>query len=125
MKLGISATGPDLTAAVDQRFGRCPYFLVVDTDTMQSTVVANQQAQAGGGAGIQAAQQLANAGVQAVITGNVGPNAFLTLEAAHVEVMTGVSGPIREAIERFKKGLLASSKKASVHRHHGVQGEKP
>ncbi|MDD3493643.1 MAG: NifB/NifX family molybdenum-iron cluster-binding protein [Candidatus Thermoplasmatota archaeon] len=123
MKIGISSTGKDLTATVDQRFGRCPYFLMVDTDTMHTTAVANRQAQAGGGAGIQAAQELANAGVHAVISGNVGPNAFRTLQAAGIEVITGVSGTAAEAVEQYQKGRLSSSQKPSVDSHHGARTE--
>lgn len=125
MKIGISATGTDLKASVDQRFGRCPYFLVVDIDSLHTTVIPNQQAGAGGGAGIQAAQELANAGVDVVISGNVGPNAFRTLQAAGIEVITGVRGAVTQAIDHYKKGHIAPDNKPSVGSHYGIQGESP
>ena len=78
MKICVSSTGKDLDAQVNPRFGRCSYFLVVDTETMSFEYISNESAMASGGAGIQAAQTVAKAGVKVIITGNVGPNAFQT-----------------------------------------------
>ena len=82
MKAAVSSNGEDLNAKLDPRFGRCAYFLVVDPDNMSFEVFENKSAVQGGGAGIQAAQFLASKGVEAVITGNCGPNAVQTLSAA-------------------------------------------
>ena len=76
MKIGVTSTGEDLHANVDQRFGRCKYFLIVDAESMEFEVLSNENAMAFGGAGIQTAQTIANKGVEAFVTGNVGPNAF-------------------------------------------------
>lgn len=121
MKIGISSTGEDLDANVDQRFGRCKYFLVVDVESMEFEVLSNENATASGGAGIQAAQTIAKAGVQAVVTGNVGPNAFQTLKAADIKVFTGISGTIRESVEKYKKGELKETEGASVGSHFGMR----
>ena len=67
MKIAVSASQPQLDAPIDPRFGRCPYFLIVDSDTMEFEVIENQGAMAGSGAGIQAAQLVANAGAEAVV----------------------------------------------------------
>lgn len=75
MKVAVSATSGGLDAVIDSRFGRCPYFVVVDTDTMQFEDVPNTSQYSPSGAGIQAAQTIASRGVRAVLTGNVGPNA--------------------------------------------------
>ena len=75
MKIAISANGTDRNAQVDPRFGRCQYFLIIDTDGDQTEAVPNAAQSAGGGAGIQAAQTVADRNVEAVLTGNVGPNA--------------------------------------------------
>ena len=119
MKIGITSTGKDLDAQVDSRFGRCKYFLIIDTETMDFESIQNENALASGGAGIQAAQTIARAGVKAVLTGNVGPNAFQTLKAAGVKVITDVSGSIKEAVEKYKKGEFKESETSTVGSHFG------
>ena len=68
MKIGITSTGRDLTARVDQRFGRCQYFLILDDNSNDFMVLPNKSAAATGGAGIQAAQTLAKNNVEVLIT---------------------------------------------------------
>ena len=106
MKVAVSATAGSLDAQIDPRFGRCQYFVIVDTETMNFEALPNTAAGAMGGAGIQAAQTIANRGVQAVLTGSVGPNAFQALSAAGISIITGVFGTVREAVEKFKGGQL-------------------
>jgi len=121
MKIAITSTGKDLNTQIDPRFGRCQYFLIVDTDTMECEAIENDQAQARGGAGIQAGQLMAQRDVKAVLTGNCGPNAFQTLSAAGIEVVNGVSGIAREAVERYTNGELAPAKDANVPSHFGME----
>ncbi|MFP3985610.1 MAG: NifB/NifX family molybdenum-iron cluster-binding protein [Candidatus Bathyarchaeia archaeon] len=120
MKIAVSAAGNVLDAQVDPRFGRCSYFIIADSETMNFEVVSNMAAGAMGGAGIQAAQTIAGKGVKALITGNVGPNAFQTLSAAGIEVVVGASGTVREAIEKYKKGELSKTGAPTVRGHHGM-----
>ncbi|MBN2066778.1 MAG: NifB/NifX family molybdenum-iron cluster-binding protein [Candidatus Thermoplasmatota archaeon] len=122
MKIGISATGEDLNAQVDPRFGRCQYFLIVDTETMGFESISNESAMTSGGAGIQAAQTIAKAGVDAMVTGNMGPNAFQTLSAAGIRIFTGATGKVSEAVEQYKRGELQETKGASVNSHFGMGG---
>ena len=82
MKICVTATANSLDAQIDPRFGRCSYFVIVDSETMQFEAVPNMAAAASGGAGIQAAQTIAKEGVKLLITGNVGPKAFQALAAA-------------------------------------------
>ena len=96
MKMCVSASSDSLDANVDSRFGRCPYFVVVDSETMEYTVVSNDSTNAAHGAGIQAAQTVANMGAKVVITGNVGPNAFNVLSATGIKIVTGASGSVRD-----------------------------
>jgi predicted Fe-Mo cluster-binding NifX family protein len=121
MKVAVTAKGRELSDQTDPRFGRSPYFLIVDTESMEFEVVENENASAGGGAGIQSAQMMADKGVQAVITGNCGPNAFRTLEAADIQVFTGAGGNVREAVEKFKAGELSDSSGPNVKSHFGMQ----
>ena len=90
MKIIITSQGKDLNSEVDPRFGRCQFFIILDTETNDFEVIENPNIHAGGGAGTQAAQTVAEKGAEAVLTGNVGPNAFMTLTAAGIIVYTGV-----------------------------------
>jgi len=77
-----------------------------------------------GGAGIQSAQLVASKQVKAVVTGNVGPNAFQTLQAAGVEVFTGASGTVKEVIEKYKRGEFKANSSPSVGSHAGIPNKK-
>jgi predicted Fe-Mo cluster-binding NifX family protein len=102
----ISATGNSIDSQIDPRFGRCAYFIIADTDTMDYQYLPNTAYESPHGAGIQAAQLVANQNVRAVITGMVGPNAHRVLSAAGIEIITGVTGTGRDAIQRYKVGQL-------------------
>jgi len=120
MKIAISATGPNLDAEVDPRFGRCQYFIIADPQTMQFEALENPNIQAAGGAGITTAQMIANKGVELVLTGNCGPNAYQTLSAAGVQVISGVTGRIRDAVEAYKAGKLQPMAQPNVAAHFGM-----
>ena len=122
MKVAVAASGDNLDGPLDPRFGRCPMFLIVDADSMEFELLQNPGALAGQGAGIEAAQLVANAGAQAVIAGNYGPNAYHTLAAGGVEALTGASGTVRQAVEAFKAGQLSAVEGASVPPHSGLGG---
>ena len=103
MKIAVSATAPHLDADLDPRFGRCQYLLIVDTESMEFEAIENPAMSAPGGAGIQAAQAVAETGVEAVITGNCGPNAYQVLSAAGVPVFVGASGRVRDVVEASRE----------------------
>jgi predicted Fe-Mo cluster-binding NifX family protein len=119
-KICVTAVSDTLDAQVDQRFGRCQYFLIVDSETMESEAISNESSYAAHGAGIQAAQTVANSGANLVITGNVGPNAFSVLLASGIKIVTGASGSVRDAIERYKKGQLKEISGPTVGGHFGI-----
>ena len=122
MKIAITSSGDNLDSQMDPRFGRCQYFVIVDPDTMDFEAMQNESAMASGGAGIQAAQTIVNIGINAVISGNVGPNAFEVLSASGIETMTGASGTVRHALELYKSGSLQSAAGATVSSHAGMAG---
>jgi len=109
LKICVSAVAGNLDAQVDPMFGRCPYFVIVDTETMNFEAVPNVSQGALSGAGIQAAQSIVNRGVQMVLTGNMGPNAFQAFSSAGINVVTGVFGTVRDAVEKFKSGELKAT----------------
>jgi predicted Fe-Mo cluster-binding NifX family protein len=120
MKIAISATGSTLDAEVDPRFGRCQYFILADPETMEFEAVDNAGAASSGGAGISAAQMIAGKGIEAVITGNCGPNAYQVLSPAGIKVITGVSGKIKDVINDYRAGKLTASAQANVPDHFGM-----
>ncbi|MBC7360003.1 MAG: NifB/NifX family molybdenum-iron cluster-binding protein [Desulfacinum sp.] len=118
MKVAVSSSGRDVDSPVDARFGRAPYFLIVDTESFDCQVVPNtQNLQAPQGAGIQAAAAVSRHKPDAVLTGHCGPKAFQTLRAAGIPVYTGVSGTVREAVEKFRQGKYPESAGPNVEGH--------
>ena len=120
MRVVVTAAGPDLSSQVDPRFGRSPYFILVDSESGQFEAIPNPNVQAMGGAGIKSAQFVAEKGAEVVLTGSCGPNAFQTLRAAGIQVITGVVGTVREAVERFKQGTLRPAAGPNVPSHFGM-----
>lgn len=104
MKICITSQGNNLDAQVDPRFGRCQYFIIVDPETMEFEAVKNPSINATGGAGTNSAQLIASKGAEIVLTGDVGPNASRTLESAGIKIVTGITGSVKDAIEKYKKG---------------------
>jgi len=106
---------------MDPRFGRCPFFVVVDLDSMNEISIPNANVDAASGAGIQAAQEVARQGVSALITGNIGPNAMQTLSAAKIDVYSHQGGAtVRAAVESFQRGELSKIEAPSVSAHSGM-----
>ncbi len=120
MKIAVTSLGPEVNSQVDPRFGRAACFVLVDMETLELQAVENAGAAAGGGAGVNAAKAVIDAGAEAVLTGNCGPNAERALKAAGVKLFTGVSGTVAEAIERFKEGKLIEACGPSVPSHFGT-----
>lgn len=120
MKIAVSSAGTQLDSQIDPRFGRCAYFLIVETEDMSFEAFDNENIALGGGAGIQSAQFIASKGAEAVITGSCGPNAVRTLSAAGVKLFVNQSGIVKEAVERHKKGELSPTNKANVPDHYGT-----
>lgn len=124
MKICVTSSGPGLDSEMDPRFGRCQYFIFADPESLKTEAVENPNLAASGGAGIQSAQLVANRGVEAVITGQVGPNAYTTLQAGKVRIITGVSGKVRDILEKYKKGELTSSAQGPTVRAHFGMGSR-
>jgi len=120
MKIAVSSDGATLESNVDPRFGRCPYYIIYDTESDDFKSVENKSGQAAGGAGIQAAQMISDMNIKSVITGNIGPNAFRVLSAASIEVYSGATGSVKDAVEKFKKGEYKQTAGPDVGSHFGM-----
>lgn len=106
MKVAVSAASEGVQAQVDPRFGRCPYYVFVDTETGAVVSMANAAVASGHGAGIQAAQFVIQEGAEAVIAGRFGPNAYQVLASAGVVVYQSSEQTVTAAIEAFKANEL-------------------
>lgn len=128
MKIAISATGKNLSSAVDPRFGRAAYLLIVDPDTKTIVEAIDNQAanEAAQGAGIKAATLIADAGAETVLTGVVGPKAAAVCEKAGITMLNGITGTVAEAIEQFRAGRQeASPPRQAAPRQTGAQPAGP
>ena len=118
MRVAVTSQGQDIGDEIDTRFGRAPRFLIVDTETMNVEVIENTQSlDLPQGAGIQAAQNILAAKPDMLLTGNCGPKAFKVLQAAHVKIVVGVKGKIKDAIDALLAGKYQPVEEANVEGH--------
>lgn len=118
MKICVTSQGPDLSAQVDQRFGRAKYFIIYDDETGSHEAVDNQQnVRAAGGAGVQSATSVAEKDCKWVISGHMGPKAMSVLREAGIRVATGAADSVSDAIRDFKDGKLKEADSPDVSSH--------
>ena len=122
MKIAVSASGQDLDAQIDQRFGRCDYFLIIDTDTMETQGFPNDHNSQTSGAGVQAAGFVIDKGARAVLTGSCGPKAMDVFDAQNIPVYTGHAGTVRQAVDAFKNAPSGTSGAPSPGQGQGTPG---
>ena len=120
MKIAISAAGQNLESSIDERFGRCRYFIILETDDMSYEVIENTNADLSTSAGIQSASLVASKGAEAVITGSCGPKAMQVFAATTIKMILGQHGMIKEVVEMFKRGKLSPSTRENVSEKSGV-----
>jgi len=123
MKIAISSDGNNEKANVDERFGRCPYFVIVDTNRMKFDSMKNEHEHGAHGVAPQVVQKLSELDIEAVITGNIGPNGYQTLKSAEIKAYKG-SGKVSEVVRRFKSGELEEIENQTVKGHHGKGGRR-
>ena len=115
MKIAVTSKGKNLDSDVDPRFGRAPFILIIDSETLAFEVLDNQEnVNAFKGAGIQAAVSVSEKGAKVLLTGHCGPNAFKALQAAKIKVANNAGGTVREALKAFGKGELPFAENADV-----------
>lgn len=108
MKICIPSTGKELTAMIDPRFGRAPFFLIVDTSTNNVEVIENTAAEKVQGAGLGAVELIMNHGIDTLITGRVGPKALIAIQQSGMQLIEGISSgqTIDDVLASFTKGEL-------------------
>jgi predicted Fe-Mo cluster-binding NifX family protein len=108
MKIAVSSIDKNIEGNISDVFARCPYFIIVDIENQEikkTEAIKNESENQMGGAGISAAQLVAEKNVNVVITGNVGPRAFDVLKQFKIKVYSG-SGAIKEVLQEFINGKL-------------------
>ncbi len=120
MKVAVCAQDNHIDARVDPRFGRCPYFIVVDLDSGNWEGVQNTGTQSSGGAGVQTAQLLVNRGVNVVLVDRIGPNAIEVLGRAGIQVYGGIHGTVSQSLESYRQGKLTILSRANSPSHGGM-----
>ncbi len=104
MKIAVTSTADSKQAMMDERFGRCAYFAVYDTDAQTYAFLDNNASASGHGAGIGAAQYVADLGVGVVLTGNLGPKAKQVLDASGVKGFKLSALNVEDAIKAYQDG---------------------
>lgn len=120
MKIAISANGNDLNANLEPRFGRCPFFAVYNDEEKKWSFIANPGALEGSGAGIKAAQFLAEQQIDVLLTGELGPNASRLLNSIGIDVYSLNEVPLEEALKQYRQGEAKPIKEATVNAHSGM-----
>lgn len=121
MKICISAFGKDPDSEVDPQFGRCKYFVIIDPETGSVTSIQNPGSETSSGAGIRAAEAIAGAGVDTLLTGSVGPNSFSILSEAGIETYSGIRGTVSFALREYQSGKLALLESPNSSTHIGMR----
>ncbi len=118
MKIAVTSEGDSLDSRLDKRFGRARGFIIHDTETGETTYIENtQNLNAMQGAGIQSSKAIIDAGARVLITGNVGPKAFATLNSAGVAIFIGAEGTVKEGLDAYSEGKLQKAENANVEGH--------
>ncbi len=107
MKIALPAGTPDMAARVENKMGTAPYLLVIDTDNMTFEAIEGSPLTAGPGSGIEAVTLVLGMGAKTLLVGTISPGIALTLRKSDIEVITGVSGRVKDAVEKYKRGGFA------------------
>lgn len=106
MKIAITAATADPASKTDDRFGRCAFFYIYDTETKDGAYVENPATTAAEGAGIKAVETVAKEGVSLVITGRVGPKADTSLKAANIALHDEKFETVQDAVAAIENGSV-------------------
>lgn len=114
MKICLTAITNNLESELDSRFGRCRYFIIINSEKMEFEAIKNKAAEVSEDAGILAAQIMADKKVKNVITGNVGTRALQALKTAGIEVGIEHNIIVKDAIEKFRRGEIRKTDTSTV-----------
>lgn len=121
MKICVTAMDKGIDSGIDPRFGRCAYFVIVDSESGSVNSFENTGLDAAGGAGIRAAEAVANLGAEVLLTGSVGPNAYSILSEVGIEVRVGIKDTVAAALDAYREGKLESIDSPNASAHAGMK----
>ncbi|MBW2056371.1 MAG: NifB/NifX family molybdenum-iron cluster-binding protein [Deltaproteobacteria bacterium] len=124
MRVAVASKGGSLRSEVDDRFGRCPFFVLVDSESLEFEAVRNPGVDEKDAAGIAACGMLINRGVEAVVVRNIGHNALVTLRGAGIDVYRGRPGSVASAVAQLNRGELPSAHRPTVGFQEGLDKER-
>ncbi len=101
MKIVFPVSEKSDDANIYDSFGRAPFYLIYNTNSKEVDYLDHRAVVDQGGAGIRAAQVLADNGVKAIITLQCGEYAEKVLRNAEVLVYKAISGSVKQNIEAF------------------------
>ncbi len=113
MKICFTSLGGGIDSPIDPRFGRARYFIILDEKGNVDKVIPNEGSESQRGAGILAAQTIASEKVNALVSGNVGPNAFNLLSSSGIEMFSASAGSVKENFLAWKENRLPKIASAS------------
>jgi predicted Fe-Mo cluster-binding NifX family protein len=122
MRIAVSSTGDSLESEASSLFGRCPYYLLVETDSMDFEAVPNPAVNASGGAGVKASQFIVEKNIAAVLTGRVGPNAMKVFRQSGTLLYETQGGTVAEEVQKYLGGEL-NQLSAPGESHAGMGGQ--
>jgi len=122
MKIAVTASNnTGLESEVDSKFGRAGYFAIIDLDTEEVEFIANTAADSASGAGVKAAQLVADEEVEALISGRVGPKAFRGLDKAGIKIYSTTETTLQEVVVAYKDGNLTELDGPTNQGHFGMK----
>ena len=97
MRIIVISEGESLDSYVADDFGHAPYFLLVDSDTLDYHVIVNEYMDAEEGAGMAVAKAIVGlGGVDAVITGGIGMHGIKILQDGGIDVSYDEEGTVEQ-----------------------------
>ena len=87
MRVAITSTGQSLESMLDQRFGRCAYFVIYDTETGGVEILPNPNKDAEEGAGPASVQLVASKEVQKIVSGEFGVKIKSLLDSLKIQMI--------------------------------------
>ena len=102
MRIIVVSEGESLDSYVADDFGHAPCFLLVDSETLDYSVIVNEFRDAEQGAGFAVANAIAGlGGVDAVLTGGIGMHGMDILRRAGIDVSADEDGTAEECVRDY------------------------
>ncbi|MBF0363453.1 MAG: NifB/NifX family molybdenum-iron cluster-binding protein [Oligoflexia bacterium] len=108
----------EIDSTICAHFGSAPFFMIVDTDTLNCKAITNTNQHHSHGM-CQPLAALSGEQIDGIIVGGIGGGALSKLHAQNIKVYksNGYSS-IKDVVDAYKKGLLSEMGMESACSHH-------